>query len=409
VPGRSNTILPFLLIFLVILALVGLTWACYNFANQFPSGKDFTTGWTAAKLWLDKNTSPYVTGFPQEVQRLTGQAPAPFIYPFAAVLIFTPLAGFEFALAHAVWMAVGILMVVVFVGLGLSISGWQLSPLELALVTIFSLFWYNGVRTIMLGQFVAITGVIVLGSIWLIQHKQDGGAGFLLAFALIRPDLTLILAIFTVIWSLSYRRYQVIVGLLAGMGFIGAISLLLMPAWSLQWLQILAGTTGRSDWYGSAISLVASMIPGLRPWLSIVLNGFVVIYMAVVWLRLHSGDDRPFLWASMLTLAITTLVGFRVDSTNAILLLPALFLIFRIWKERWGLPGQIASWLLLAAAAGFSWLGVIPVIGQKVGLEPASLFILLPFITLIGLFWVRWWAIRAARLPFEILRDRIGN
>jgi hypothetical protein len=151
------------------------------------------------------------------------------------------------------------------------------------------------------------------------------------------------------------------------------------------------------------------VIPGLKPWLSIVLNGFVLIYLAGVWLRLHSGDDRPFLWASMLTLALTTLVGFRVDSTNGILLLPALFLILRILKERWGLPGQIASWLILATAAGFSWLAVIPVISQKVGLEPTSLFFLLPVMTLIGLFWVRWWAMRAARLPFEILRDRIGN
>jgi hypothetical protein len=59
-------------------------------------------------------------------------------------------------------------------------------------------------------------------------------------------------------------------------------------------------------------------------------------------------------------------------------------------------------------AAGFSWLAVIPVISQKTNQEPVSLFLLLPVITLIGLFWVRWWATRAARLPFEVLRDRIG-
>jgi hypothetical protein len=259
-----------------------------------------------------------------------------------------------------------------------------------------------------MGQFVIMAGVILLGSIWLIQHKQDGGAGFLLAFALIRPDLSLILVIFTAIWSVSCRRYQVIVGLLAGMGFFGAISLLLVPAWPLQWLQTLAGTTGRGDWYGSALSLVASAVPNLKPWLSIVFNGIVVVYLAVVWFSLHLSDDRPFLWVAMLTLAFTTLVGFRVDAVSAMFLLPALFLVFRVWKERWGTPGQIAAWLILAMAAGFSWLAVIPVIGQKTNQEPVSLFLLLPVITLIGLFWVRWWATRAARLPFEVLRDRIG-
>jgi Glycosyltransferase family 87 len=406
--NRRNTILPFLLTFGVLLAIAGLVWACFRFASQFPSSTEFTTGWTAAKLWLEKDLSPYSPELPGEVQRLTGHAPSAFIYPFYSVLFLAPFAGFDYPLAHALWMALGVIAMVVFVGLSLSLSDWRISVLELAVLIIFSLFWYNGARTFAYNQLVVIVGVFILGSIRLVQHKQDAGAGFLLAFAQIRPDLALLLAVFIAIWSLSRRRYQVIIGLLAGLSFLWVISFLLLPDWPLQWIRVLVGSSGRGDWYGSALSLVAFSIPTLKRAISIFLHGVVLVYLAIQWLRLRSNEERPYLWIVTMTLALTTLAGFRVDASNAIFLLPALFLIFKIWIDRWGLVGKIVAWFLMIVMAGSSWLAVLPLIRGTTGQEPVSLFLVLPTITILGLFWIRWWAIRGARLPYEVLRDRIG-
>lgn len=406
--NRRSAILPFLLVFFVILAIIGLVWGCFRFASQFPTSTEFSTGWTAARLWMAKDTSPYDSQVPIEAQQLTGRSPEPFIYPFYTVFLFAVFGGFDYPLAHALWMSLGILALIGFVGISLSLTGWRVSFGELALLIFLSLFWYNGARTIALNQFIAISGFLLLGAVWLVQHKQDAGAGFLLAFSLIRPDLSLLLAVCIAIWSLSSRRFQVFFGLAAGTIFLWVISFLLLPDWPLQWVRVLVGTAGRGDWYGSALSLVASVIPGLKKAVSIFLHGVALVYLGLTWLRLRSDEERQFLWTVTMTLALTTLVGFRVDSANAILLLPAAFLIFRIWGERWGLAGRIVSWILIFVSVGTSWLGILPLVRQTKGVEPASLFLLLPVIIFLGLLWIRWWAIRPGRLPFEILRDRIG-
>ena len=305
-------------------------------------------------------------------------------------------------------MTLGIIALVRFIGLSLSLSGWRISLGELVFLILLSLFWYNGARTIAYNQFVPITGILILGSIWLVRHKQDAAAGFLLAFSQIRPDLAILLALFTAIWSLSRRRYQVTIGLLAGVIFLWVISFLLLPDWLLQWVRGLVGSSGRGDWYGSALSLVANSVPNLQRAISLFLHGLVVIYLAFQWLRLRSDEERPYLWVVIMTLALTTIAGFRVDSGNAILLLPALFLIFRISIDRWGLAGKVVAWLLIVIITVTSWLAVLPLFQGRTGAEPVSLFLVLPALTILGLFWIRWWVIRGTRLPFEVLRDRIG-
>jgi hypothetical protein len=405
---RRNQVYPFILVLLVILAFIGLWWASSRYAGQFPPGADFSTGWTAAKLWVAANTSPYAAGIAGEAQRLTGYTGPAFSYPYYAIFMFIPFSGLDYPTAHALWIALGIVAFIATIGLSLSFTGWKLSFVELALLILFSLFWYNGARIIVSGQMVVFLGLILMGALKLIQSKQDSGAGVLLAFSLVRPDLSLIVVVLVCIWSFMAHRRKVFLGFLAGTAFLVSVSLLLMPDWPLQWMRVLVNSTGRGDWYGSALSLVSRAIPGIQRPFSIFLNLAALLFLAIEWFGLRPVEDRSFVWASALALVMTTLIGFRVESVNAILLLPALFLIFRIWKERWGLPGQIMTWMCIFFASILSWIVILNSTALKFMPEPVGFLIVLPVITLIGLLWVRWWAVRAVRLPFEMLRDRIG-
>jgi hypothetical protein len=406
---RRNQVYPFILTLLVIIAFLGMWWAFFRFTAQFPTDANFSAGWSAAKLWVEANSSPYAAGFVSDPQPITSPFGTPFSYPYFAIFIFVPFSGLDFKVAHALWMALGVVGFIVTIGLSLSFTGWRLSFVELTLLILFSLFWYNGARIIVSGQFVVFLGLILLGALKLIQSKQDGGAGVLLAFSLVRPDLSLIVVILVCIWSFIAHRRKVFLGFLAGAAFLFSVSLLLMPDWPLQWVRVLANSTGRGDWYGSALSLVSNALPGIQRPLSIFLNVAALLFVLIEWISLRPIEDRSFVWASALALVMTTLMGFRVESVNAILLFPAFFLVFRIWKERWGLPGQVMTWVCILLASVLSWVVMVNSSVVKSMPEPASLLIVLPGITLIGLLWVRWWAVRAVRLPFEMLRDRIGN
>jgi lipopolysaccharide export LptBFGC system permease protein LptF len=110
-------------------------------------------------------------------------------------------------------------------------------------------------------------------------------------------------------------------------------------------------------------------------------------------------DDRKFQWAAQLTIVITNLVAFRTATTNYVVLLPALCLIFAIPSERIGKRsalGVVVALLLLGV--GLWGLFLATVEGNA---ESAAMYLPVPILMLVGLWWIRWWARRESRLLLE--------
>jgi hypothetical protein len=103
------------------------------------------------------------------------------------------------------------------------------------------------------------------------------------------------------------------------------------------------------------------------------------------------------------------LIGIPTSVENQAVLIPAVILVLAVWDERWGTLGRwlIASSLILLSA-GLWWLGLVV---ERQGISPdlsPLLFFAVPVFTIIGLYWVRWWAIRASRLPLQEITERLG-
>ena len=130
------------------------------------------------------------------------------------------------------------------------------------------------------------------------------------------------------------------------------------------------------------------------------------IYLLIEWAAAWGKDERGFLWAAFMTLVITNLVAFRTATTNYVMLVPVLLLVFRIWEQRWKAAG---TGLILASLAGLSvglWLLFLGTVEGTI--ESPLMYLPLPFFCLISLWWVRWWALRPARLPLEDFSARLG-
>jgi hypothetical protein len=83
------------------------------------------------------------------------------------------------------------------------------------------------------------------------------------------------------------------------------------------------------------------------------------------------------------------------------LALPALFLAFRYWSERWGLVGRGLSWLITLPIFILPWVAANFPLDFTSMLAFESLVIWVPIVALAALLSVRWWALMLPKIASE--------
>jgi hypothetical protein len=128
------------------------------------------------------------------------------------------------------------------------------------------------------------------------------------------------------------------------------------------------------------------------------------------WRAVRRKDFRHFLWTAGLTLTVTPLVGVPTHPGLYIILFFPLALFLSIVAERWSRPRHwgLAGILLVLILAG-SW-PLVYYLTELDSLAPLRTFLIfaLPILLLVGLYWIRWWAIRPPRTWFETIDNEIG-
>jgi len=403
-------------IFLAIVVvgiLIGLSIANYRFAKDNPGGNDFLARWMGARFWLMEGTSPYAEQVSMASQQaIYGHAADPqkgedknhFVYPMTSMIFFAPFGLLEYLYARALWMTVLEVSIFLIAVLGLRLVDWSLSPVKTAILVLFSVLWYHSARTIMIGQFAGLNAVLIVFGLILIRKKQDFVAGLVLALTTTKPQMTFLLIPFILLWALSVRRWELWWGIWGGfLGTLG-LSLAFIPDWPLQMLRQVLDYPSYTN-IGSPLTVIANAMPGISRSLILFLHAAVGSLLLVEWILAWGQGERHFLWAAMMTMVITNLVAFRTATTNYVMLLPAIYLIFSVWEERWTAIGRALVWVnLLMLGIGIWALFLYTVEGN---VEHASMYLPVPIYCLFGLWWVRWWAIRPPRLPFQQMVSKL--
>jgi hypothetical protein len=409
---RNSVIIFVLLIVLGIGALSGLIWANSTYLASSTYQADFNLGWTASNEWLYSGISPYDLQVSQQAQNMYSTIPTKvklesttFYTPMYSILFFSPFGLLDFPTGKILWLTTLEISFFITILLSLKISGWRTSLVGIVIVLVLSIIWYNSTRSIMLGQFTILPLLLMVAAILLILNKQDVGAGFLLALSTSKPDISFLLVVYVFLWSIFTGRKKLTTSLFVSICFLFLISTLLLPGWLLDWFRIMLESANPLHLYHTALSTIARTLPGIKNPLNIILHSMVILLMVIAWIRSMKRDDRLFVWTVGLTLTVTSLIGFRLDLSYSLLLLPALFLIFHGLQERWKQNGEILNWVGFILFVGFSWLMYF-ILVRTTNIEPTILYILPPVTVLMGLYWIHWWTIRATQLPFEVFRDR---
>jgi hypothetical protein len=410
---NSQTKTLFIALLIAALAtLVGLTWANYSYSYQNPGGNDFLSRYMGTRIFLLEGESPYSDKATQEIHELMyGRAARPdedqalFVYPFYTVYLMAPFALIpDYHMARAIWMTVLEISLVALMLISLSLSRWKIPTWTLVFLVIFSVFWYHSFRPLINGDPVVLVALMIALAFMAIRAEHDGLAGFLLAFATIKPQIVVLLAVYVLFWSMTQRRWRLFWGFISSLIILIVTSFMFVPNWLIENLRQIIAYPGYTL-PGTHREILMDALPGVGNQLGWALTIVMMTAMIVEWRASAHKGFTWFYWTALLTLVATTMVGIPTTTENYLALLPALVLVFSAWDTHWRTMGK---WLVALSMAmlffGLWWLFLATLQPGDQPVQSPIMFFPLPLFLFVTLYWVRWWVLRPTKPLLEQLR-----
>ncbi|MEW6180032.1 MAG: glycosyltransferase family 87 protein [Chloroflexota bacterium] len=408
---RNSSILIITLLVLGFGLFGLLVWGNYRYTTQNPGGNDFLVHWMGAKSFFEEGISPYSDEVAIRIQTMVYGRPAQagehelrVAYPLYSIFLFLPFALIpDYNFARAVWMAVLESGLIIMAFLSLRLVRWRPKPVVLALFLLFSVFWYHALRPVILGNVVILIGLAIVAILLAIRAGHDELAGILMGLITIKPQVVLLLIVFICLWAASNRRWKIVIWFLISLGFLTGVGIILIPDWIIQNLREVIRYPSYNP-PGTLPAALDAILPQGGDRLGRVISGAVALMLLIEWFLNRKSEFRGFVWTVCLTLTGSFWIGLQTDPGNFIVAYPALVLTFAIWVERWqnrGVVVSIVAMFLLFIGIWEIFLSTVEMDYQPI--QSPVMFLPLPIILLIFLYWNRWWAVRPPRVWFDLL------
>lgn len=405
-PTRSLTTRDYLFIAVISVFIIAVSAGLFSANLSLPKGGgEFLRHWTGARAFLFERIDPYTLYVPNIVQGLVygdsaGAGDDLFILdtPFHLLLLYFPFALLSDPMiaraAYALILEWALLALAI---LSLRLTDWSAPRWFPVLFLLFSFVNFYAFQAILEASPVILLALVYAGIIHAFRNEQDELAGALIALSMYfwEAGLPFLLLI-------SWRCYKEgRARVLAGFGMITivllAISFLLYPGWILPALR--AGINNlRADYGFSVFSVLLRALPETGNFLAWVLVVLLILLLGYEWNKTLTGDPRRLYWVTCLTLAATPLLGFRTEMENLAVLVIPLALVFAVIPDRWKGVGSFLNFLLIVLLFAAPWALYLFAVPRYGGLAEEFLFLFLPVFTVLGLYWIRWWAIRPPRV-----------
>jgi hypothetical protein len=377
-----------ILLLLVGLLLVADVAATYRFfTSRYPGANDFASRWAGARaFWID-GVSPYSDEATRQIQMLIyGRPippeeeqefdPGPFAYPFYTVFLLFPIVWTSYAWAEAIWLVV--LEVCLFAGLLLALRLYDWRPPRWLLIctAVWAFFFYPHARALLLGQFAVFVFATVTLALWALKSGRDVLAGFCLAVSTVKPQMLFLLIPLLLWWAVRERRWRFVASSAAWMALLLGTSWIVEPGWVGAFVAQVARYPSYTA-IGSPIWILAHVtFPFLGVWGERVLSGLAIVgLIGAAWWALRQRKMGRFDWAVGLCLIVTNLVALRTATTNYVILLLPLVMVFRALQRRRG----GVWWILLIEVVLLVGLWALFLVTVEGKFEHPSVYLPLPF------------------------------
>ncbi len=392
-----------------------LIGADIRLSQGLSGGGEFFSPWEAARAFLFEHTAPYSGTVASLAQEQTygraaqaGENPyflqlpfflLPFYFPFAAVS--------DPATARGLWLFASQVALASTALLILRLTEWQPRrwfQIGFTLAFVFSL--YAAMSLLESGPAVLL-GLAYVGVLYDYASGQDEAAGALLALTLFAWEIGLFFVLL-LLWKSAYeKRWRVWAGLGMVLTVLGIVSFILYPGWIFPFFTAVLATL-RAPFGTNSAAILERLSPVYGERAAQALTVLSIILLLYEWAATRGGDIRRFVWVACLTLAVTPLIGLRVELGNLVVVLPGLALIFAGIANRWRTGYWLAGLLLLVSLL-LPWGWFVRWYLLQDGLARDLLLLFLPVFTAVGLYWTRWWFVRPPRTWLDHVRSTLSQ
>ncbi len=404
--GRGMAVL------VVLIASLGMTYyhlgifipraiarhAAEGLGGGYSFGGDFYPVWLTSREALLHHRNPYSTevtraiqaglfGHPLEARSAADPAAhyREFAYPAYVDVLFWPLALLSFT-------AVRIALAIAFGALtALSIALWLralrvvVSPQFFAIALLLTLSSYAVLEGLFAAQPGLIVGFLLAASFAALVRDRLFLAGSLFAFTFIKPQMSVVVAAYLVLWAASrWRERRVfLIGMLGWSATLQIASLIVWPNWIADWLRVLSGYGRYSPPPLITYSLGPRLGPHLGPPLIVVLLAAALV---LGWRMRNVGTGSSlFALTISLLLALTSIALLPGQAVyDHVILLPGILWIACRWRE----PATASRTFRVVLSAAtlvlfWQWIVVLPLLAARAFLSDPIFFArgvwLLPF------------------------------
>jgi hypothetical protein len=387
-----------------------LICAALLYANlTLKGGGDFYVHWVGARAFIFDKSDPYSGEVAARVQRLIydGQAKAgdePYILdtPFQILLLYFPFSLFPNPIvARAVFTLLLELALFALAVLSLRLTEWE-SPRIFGILFIFlAVFNFYAFQAVYEASPVLLLAFFYAGILSAYRAEADEFAGALAALSLYYWEVGAPFLLF-LFWRANHeKRTRVFAGFFMLSLLLFFVSFLIYPDWLIPFLRATVNNL-RVDFGFNVRTILVDLFPAQGNALGWILTIGLFILLGYEWSIAREGDFRRFYWTSCLSLAATPLLGFRTEMEHLVVLVIPLALILAVVHDRWRRIGNGITLLLMLIIFAIPWLLYFLSFTSSYKFANELTFLFLPLSTLIGLYWIRWWAIRPPRILSDL-------
>jgi hypothetical protein len=407
---QKTKISQYLILGLILISLAAAAFASMFLMQRVQFEDHFVLNWAAGRAWLLEGINPYdeteilqraeeavegshfLATLPDETVQLN---------PFLNLVFYLPFSLIPYQISRMLWVMTLTIAILLIGYMSLLITNWKISTTAKIIILLSGLLGVPGIATIITGQLSPIMILLVLVSLYLFLQGQDNAAGFILALTSGSFYITGLVIILFITYAIIKRRGSLITAYGAGLAFLIIVSLLLIPTWPRDWLIIVVENYENLNLVQTPLMTLASLLPGIEDFLSILLHIIFGTFYIFLLIRLRSKSERIFVWNALAVLVVVSLLNIRGSVAHLFLLLPAILLVFRFLTERLGLFGRIITWIFIVLLVTIPWYASLPVEMITVSSSLSTMVIWLPILVIIGMNWIRWWAVKIPKLPFD--------
>jgi hypothetical protein len=410
-PSKSLTPRDYQFIALVVVVFLVICALLISANLTLKGGGDFYVHWVGVRAFLFDHIDPYSGEVPARVQQLVyghaaeaGDEPYILDTPFQILLLYLPFSIFSNpTVVRAVFTLLLELALFVLAVLSLRLTEWE-SPRIFAILFFFlAVFNFYAFQAIYEASPVLLLALFYAGILLAYRTESDEFAGALAALSLYYWEVGAPFLFLLLLRASREKRTRIFAGFLMLSLTLFLLSFLTYPNWLIPFLRATVNNL-RADFGFNIRTILIDFLPSQGKTLGWILTIGLFILLGYEWSIARDGDFRRFYWASCLSLAAAPLLGFRTEMENLIVLVIPLALVFSVVHARWRRIGSGLTILFMFIIFAVPWLLYFLTLTRSETIFHELIFLFLPLSTLIGLYWIRWWAIRPPRIFSDFAR-----